>query len=420
MAHEIHEHDGLALALNPAWHGLGTVLDHVMTAKEAIKAGGLDWQAGKDRLYRYQPFVEPISPSAQRYIDALTELGIPIHLGKLREMKKWVVTVREDLPFENPASDLGCVNDSYTIIDNAACFDACDRLINKIGAFYESAGSLFNGKQVFLLARFPKDVKIGDDVMRPFLLLSTAHDGSKALELKFTTVRVVCNNTLSAALSDARTATVRVKHTAGAVDAVTGRVRQHVIDSARQGLAAKSSEQSAEAGMEDVASAAMSYVNRMAAIFNQLAEKDVTRSTVRKYLDVLVPAPMDGARDHSSNKRNRIQQLYWSDEMPGQDLKAMRLQNDVGTMWRLYNAVTHYNDHIATSKQTLDKGTGLKKSYAEARFTRIMSTAQGNFRDEALNILTEVIDHGDRYLDEALIRQRELREQAALRLVASN
>jgi phage/plasmid-like protein (TIGR03299 family) len=411
MAHQMFKHDGF-VSVKPAWHGLGIITGESQSSREAIEKAGLGWGVDKEPIYRFRPHVA-LEAEAQHHLDALNRLGVKVQVGDLRALMNWCVTVRGDLGFENPASDLGCVRESYTPIENAAAFDLIDRIVGGLGAKYETAGSLFNGKQIFLLARCPQDMQIADDVVRPYLLLSTAHDGSKALEVKFTCTRVVCWNTLSVALADASTATVRVKHTAGAIDA-QGKVRQSIVDNARNGIG----EQVASTGNADLVSSALEYITRQTSIFNDLVDRTVTKSFVRDYLRVLFPAPIKGNDTRAVNQRKEVESLFYGSKMPGNEQQAMRLDAGVGTAYRLYNALTHYNDHLRTTKVTMDKGTGQKKSFAEARFTRIMK-ADG-LREDGIRILTEGLDTRGESLREALTKADELRQAAILRTVASN
>lgn len=411
MAHGIMEHDGAMFGEGKAaWHGLGVVVPGLKTASEAVQLAGLGWGVGKDPLYRFLPATGDNLPDAALvHIAALRDLKIPISVGKMRALAAWVATVREDLDFDNPASDLGVVNETYQPIQNVAAFDLVDRIVGGLGAEYETAGSLFNGKQVFLLAKCPKNLQIGDDVIRPYLLCSTAHDGSKALELKLVLERVVCHNTLSVALAEGGTISVRVKHTAGAIDG-DGRVRQSVVDAARGDLG----KSAAKSGDADMVSAVGEYISRQSKIFEELAEKEVNATFVRDFLKCLFPSPLTASETRAINQRSEVNRL-WTGVMPGNDQQVMRFNRTTGsgTAYRLFNAVTHWNDHESTVKVTTDRGTGEKKSFAEQRFKKILNPA--SFREDAMEILTEGLDSGGKTMQEAIRLHSEAREQSLLR-----
>ena len=66
---------------------------------------------------------------------------------------------------------------------------------------YHTGGYLKNGEVIWLLARLPSDIRVrGDDILETYLLFTNSHDGSVAIDIRLTTVRVVCQNTLSLAL----------------------------------------------------------------------------------------------------------------------------------------------------------------------------------------------------------------------------
>lgn len=192
MAHEITRTDNIVLAGNrSAWHGLGRLVAHAPNAYEAIHLAGIGWIAQEWDL------------SAQR----LTPEGF--ETIEVRERK---AIVRSDT-----RALLGVVGKDYTplqqgelakVIDDLGREGHCPRI--------ESAGSLRGGREVFFLARagsfFADDD--GRDEVHQYLLFANGHDGSRSLSVTPTTIRVVCNNTLTAALGSS--AVRRVRHTLNA------------------------------------------------------------------------------------------------------------------------------------------------------------------------------------------------------------
>ncbi len=403
MAHCLGKTDWIALAVQPAWHGIGTVVGGVMTAEEAIRTARLTWGVGKESVYRFRPVsTEMLAPNIQTLLSQLRESipqGLGIYLGNLRKMKAWAATVREDLAFDDPASDLGCVGSGYQPFQNAECFRVCDNIVGKLGARYEVAGSLMDGKRVWLLAQFPQTIQVKDDTVNPYILLSTSHDGSKALEIKFTAVRVVCWNTLSVALSDGK-ATVRIKHTAGACDG-NGRILSGVVDVVK-GELFKS--------VPVVENAAGEWLQFQSKLLNNLASYPVTDSFVRDYFGCIIPTPPTEKTTRSDNRRSLLLDIY-NGQQPGHDQEAMK-----GTAYRLYQTVTFFNDHI-NGRQTTDPTTGQPKSAAELRFNRVMQTS--GFREESLDILVEACETDGHSLTDALVKQRAAREETLLRAIAA-
>lgn len=167
MAHEISIQNGKAetfFGMTPAWHGLGTVLDHFPTSEEAINAAHLDWEIKK--------------------IPLVTETGIKV--------PEHFATVRSDT-----GDVLGVVSDRYKIVQNRQAFAFLDGLLQDGAIRYESAGALRGGRTVWLLARMPSIDEIAPgDTTRRYVLFSTSHDGTASIQAIPTSVRVVCANTL--------------------------------------------------------------------------------------------------------------------------------------------------------------------------------------------------------------------------------
>lgn len=156
-----------------AWHGLGTVLDHPPTTAQAIVEAGLDWQIREQPIYTQ------------------SEHGLN------------PVSTHKSLVRSTDYKLLGIVSQQYQPLQNKEAFSWFDFLLHDGDVSLEAAGSLKEGKKVWVLAKvngLTTDV-FHDDPVEPYLLLSNSHDGSTAIWIQFTPIRVVCNNTLSYALS---------------------------------------------------------------------------------------------------------------------------------------------------------------------------------------------------------------------------
>lgn len=151
------------------WHGLGTKVEEAPTSANALKLAGLDWDV-------YQ---QSISTGFQ---------VIHGYKANLRNTDNKV---------------LGVVSDRYQIVQNHEAFAFTDALLGE-GVTYETAGSLQGGRKVWLLAKLPQNYKILGDEVTPYIVFSNAHDGSGAIKVAMTPLRVVCQNTLNLALLDAK------------------------------------------------------------------------------------------------------------------------------------------------------------------------------------------------------------------------
>jgi phage/plasmid-like protein (TIGR03299 family) len=156
------------------WHGLGTIIQEACTSSEALHLAGLDWEVKQ----------EPV-----------------LYNGK--------ATGHQFNVRSSDNSVLGVVGARYKPVQNASAFAFTDELIGG-DVRYETAGSLANGKRVWMLAKMP-DTRVLDDVVEPFLCLTNSHDGFGSMKVCMTPVRVVCQNTLNMALTNAKR-TWNVRH----------------------------------------------------------------------------------------------------------------------------------------------------------------------------------------------------------------
>lgn len=155
------------------WHGLGTIIQEAPDSEAALKLAGLDWSV--------------------KQVPVLYEGQKTGHQFNVRESDNRV---------------LGVVGGRYKPVQNSEAFAFTDELVGG-DVRYETAGSLADGKRVWMLAKMP-DTRVLDDVVEPYLCLTNGHDGFSSLKVCMTPVRVVCQNTLNMALKGAkRTWTVR-------------------------------------------------------------------------------------------------------------------------------------------------------------------------------------------------------------------
>lgn len=189
MTAGILETDTMFSVKQKPWHGLGTVLENAPTIEEGIKQAGLDWTVSLKNLQ--------------------TDTGLQINF------RKAVV--------KNDDTVLGVVSNGYKPVQNIEAFNFFEPFIENNMATLETAGSLFNGKKVFVLAKInQEDIHVTDeDIVEKYILLSNSHDGSQALRIGYTPIRVVCNNTLSCAISNKESELIRVFHKGNVVQTMT-------------------------------------------------------------------------------------------------------------------------------------------------------------------------------------------------------
>lgn len=113
---------------------------------------------------------------------------------------------------------LGVVGKDYHIVQNRDAFSFFDSIVGGDGILYETAGALGNSERIFITAKLPDYIRVGkDDLIEKYLFLTTSHDGSGSITAAFTPIRIVCANTLNAAMQS-KTNTVRIRHTSNAKD----------------------------------------------------------------------------------------------------------------------------------------------------------------------------------------------------------
>lgn len=188
MAHGILENDTMFSVKERPWHGLGTVIQEAPSVEEGIKLAGLDWDVELRPLMTNED--EPISVSSHNAV------------------------VRND----NNAV-LGVVGTNYKPLQNKDAFAWFEPLVENGLVTLETAGSLFNGKKIFILANTNATADVvKNDTIESFILLSNAHDGTQAVRVGFTPIRVVCNNTLTSAHNSDLSKLIRVMHSTSVVE----------------------------------------------------------------------------------------------------------------------------------------------------------------------------------------------------------
>lgn len=257
MAHEIGKSDTMFSVGETPWHQLGTVVKEAPTTAEAIKLAGLDWQAVEQGLWLYDETKNE------------DEAATPIDMSEAKAIVR-----------STDGALLGVVGGRYTPVQNAEAFAWFDPILKAGEATLETAGSLRDGKRVWILAKIGHngdshaEIVPGDEIRR-YWLLANAHDGSMAVRVGRSTTRVVCANTLAAALGEGQT--LRVRHTASALQ---------TLDEIRDVM--RRDEQAFFADVE---------------AFRALARTPVTAKTLREYVAKVWP---DSFKPKKETKADRI------------------------------------------------------------------------------------------------------------------
>lgn len=275
-----------------AWHGLGQVVENTMTAAECIEKANLDYEVVK-------------TPNFTEYE------------GEKILKEDEFSTVRTDTK-----QALGTVRKRYEIVQNKDAFGFFDAIIDSGEAIFETAGALGKGERIFVTAKLPEDLLVAGEECNKYIVLTNSHDGTSSIVAGFTTIRVVCNNTLQAAMRDL-TNKVSIEHRTGAKERLAEAYKIMQIGS--------------------------KYMDGVGEIFNAMAKTKLEDDELMKYIENVMKAeyvsqtPTEQEKDEMSTRfKNRVNAIYeFSQTHPTQLTEAAK-----GTLWGAYNAISGYYNYI--------------------------------------------------------------------------
>ena len=298
MAHELeigqNGEVSFASLREPAWHGLGTVIEDEVTTAEMLSLAHLaDWNV------------------------RLEEIPLPAN----HNSHKSHFFVTRTNPFDNTQSDvLGVVGERYKVLQNEELFDFASALLHD-GGRWETAGSIKSGTQVFGSIALERETVIDaegvGDKVKTYLLVNTSHDGSVSIQASVTPVRVVCANTLNLALGGGVgrnrgiKQSFKIRHTQSA---------QGKIQMAREALG--------------IANLYMDEFDKMA---QELFEIEINNDTFQDIIRTAYPMPEDAKKGALTKWQNKIETL--------EDIYTGQFNHMIaGTAWGALNAMTERLD----------------------------------------------------------------------------
>ncbi|MFI1995664.1 DUF932 domain-containing protein [Actinoplanes sp. NPDC020271] len=327
MPHELEQFaDGstaFASARLSAWHQLGTVTQNTMRAEEIMAAAKLgDWG------------VRTIRTVGIDIVDGV-EVQIPADDKRM--------TVRRN-PVTGAIEYLGIVGTDYTVVQNEQCADMLDQVVDQVGgAHFETAGSLRRGKSVFVTMKLPDAMTIaGVDRMDLYLIGTTSHDGTAALRVDASPIRVVCANTQRAAFAHA-VGHYTFRHTSN----VNSQISQ-----AREALGLM-----------------WKYMDTFERAAERMLNEALTMREFEKVVGQVFPVKDNASETTKRNAKQRLGTLkYLITEADTQ--KAIK-----GSRWAGYQAITEYLDHYQPAK---DETT---------RANRVLTGTTGDLKLVAFDLL---------------------------------
>ena len=282
------------------WHGLGTEVQEAPDSREALRLAGLDWNVVQE----------------------------PIYTGRKELVEGYKANVRD-----SDRKPLGVVTDRYRVIQNREAFAFTDSLLGE-GVSYETVGSLMGGRKVWLLARMPHEYIISGERISPYLLFSNTHDGSGAVRVALTPIRVVCSNTLNLALATAKRSWSMIH---------TGDIRSRMKEA------------------EDTLLLAGQYMDSLGKEFEALRKKKLSDRQVMEYIEILLPLE-EGSTPQQEKNIRRLRE-----DMKMRYFNAPDLQDVGKNAYRFINAASDF----ATHAQPLQKSANYKENL-------FLKTVEGN------------------------------------------
>jgi phage/plasmid-like protein (TIGR03299 family) len=261
------------------WHKLGTEVKNAPTIAEAIKLAGLDWKV-------------EVQPTYLK--DGSRALGSN--------------TVRMDNGYK-----LGRVGDEYKPLQNSEALNFFQPFIDSGAATLETAGSLKGGKRIFILAQTTLAEQVivakSADVVRMYVLVSNGHDGTLAIRVGFTPIRVVCENTLEMAHHDGSSKLIRIRHTGDP--------------------------QAALLAVQETMNLAKAEFEATAEQYRNLARHEISPKDLETFVRVTFDLKAAEDAKRTSTVLEKVTNLF--EHGRGNDLPGVK-----GTFWAAYNAAAEY------------------------------------------------------------------------------
>ena len=267
------------------WHGLGVRVNEAVNSAEALEKAGLDWKVVQEPVYTEQNEIVP----------------------------GWKANIRD-----KDRRVLGLVTDRYKIVQNEEAFAFTDQLLGE-GVRYETAGSLQEGRRIWLLARLPREYVITGERISPYLVFTNSHDGSGAVRVAITPIRVVCQNTLNLALTNAKRSWSMIH---------TGNV-ENKLDEAR-----------------DTLFRAENYMDELGKEFENLRKIQLSDKKVMEYINLLLPT------DNSMTQQQKKGIAKLQEDLKMRYFDAPDLKSVGNNGYRFINAVSDFSTHAKPRRRT--------------------------------------------------------------------
>jgi phage/plasmid-like protein (TIGR03299 family) len=240
---------------------------------------------------------------------------------------------------------LGIVGGRYEIVQNRDAFGFFDAIIDSGEAIFETAGALGKGERIFVTAKLPEDMLVGGEECNKYIILTNSHDGTSSIIAGFTSVRIVCNNTLQAALKGL-TNKVLIEHRTGAKERLAEAYKVMNIGS--------------------------KYMDEVSEIFNRMAKTPITDENLQNYITQVMQPEYKALKSEEENEKistrfiNQVSSIYdFALSHPTQQTNATR-----GTVWGAYNSISGNYNYIQKYKNEEQKFTSQMFGNANTKITK--------------------------------------------------
>lgn len=309
MAHEV---ETMAYAGETPWHGLGVQVISDLTPAQMLDKAGLNWTVDK--------------------VPAYVKLD-----------GKEVFTGQNSLVRSSDNAILSNVSDDWNPVQNETAFEFFNDFVMAGDMEMHTAGSLRGGRNVWALAKVKDSFEIlGGDKVESYLLFSNPHEYGKSIDIRFTPIRVVCNNTLTLSLNGKSDLMVKLNHR-----------RVFDADMVKRTLG--------------IATTKMSTYKEAAEF---LTSKRYNSDNLTNYLKDVFPAL--SKKDNSIMSRPAETALSVMDTQPGAEYGQ-------GSWWQAFNAVTYTTDHLL----------------GQSPETRLQSAWYGQNRQRKVHALEKAIEYAE-------------------------
>lgn len=287
MSHEI---ETFAYAGEVPWHGLGKRVPADLSPEQMLKTAELDWTVRK----------------VPAYVDID---GSPVMLGKSALVRS------------SDNAILDTVSNDWVPNQNIEAFNYFDEFVKGGGVQMHTAGSLKGGKIVFALAKAHDSFEVfGGDQVDSYLLFTNPHEFGKSIDVRFTPIRVVCNNTLTLSL----------------------RTKGKGIDGGAWNVSTTHRSAFDPKKVKEAMNMASLKMDRYKEMAEFLGSKRFTKESLEAYMTAVFPKMVPSAkRDEEEDPEmsgNGVLALSLMDTQPGAEFAQ-------GSWWQAFNAVTFMIDH---------------------------------------------------------------------------